>query len=61
MGRWQDVRQLATLIEAEAEGHLVDRDLAIALARRLAEQHPQIEASMELVVQRMQVGQSLSE
>lgn len=56
MTRWQDIRQLATLIENEAEGRLIDRDLAVALARTLAERHPAIEASMNLVVQRMREG-----
>ncbi|HLO78575.1 MAG TPA: hypothetical protein VK196_19140 [Magnetospirillum sp.] len=53
MPRWQDIRQLASLIEAEAEGRPVDRDLAVTLARRLAERHPHIQASMGLVVRRM--------
>lgn len=53
MTHWNDIRQLATIIEAEAQGRLIDRDLAVALARRLAARHPDIEASMELVVRRM--------
>lgn len=59
MNRWHDIRQLATIIEDEAEGRLIDRDLAVELARRLAERHPHIEASMELVVQRMRADQPL--
>lgn len=54
MARWNDIRQLATLIEAESEGRLIDRELAIDLARRLARQHPHIEASMRLVVERLE-------
>ena len=53
MTRWQEIRQLATIIEDEAEGRLIDRDLAVALARRLARQHPHIEASMALIVDRL--------
>lgn len=53
MSRWAEVRQLATIIEAEAEGRLVDRELAVALARQLAERHPHIEASMGLIVERL--------
>lgn len=53
MSRWQDIRQLANMIEAEAEGHPIDRDQAVALARRLAENHPQIRGSMDLVVRRL--------
>lgn len=53
MSRWQEIRQLARLIEDEAEGRPVDRDMAAALAHRLAEHHPQISGSMTLVVQRM--------
>lgn len=53
MSRWQDIRQLARIIEAEAEGHPIDRDLAVALAHRLAENHPQIRGSMDLVVRRL--------
>lgn len=53
MSRWQDIRQLAKMIEAEAEGHPIDQDQAIALARRLAENHPQIQGSMDLVVRRL--------
>lgn len=53
MTRWNDIRRLATIIEAESEGRLIDRDLAVALARTLAERHPDIGASMELVVRRM--------
>lgn len=57
MSRWQDIRQLATLIEDEAEGRLVDRDQAVALARRLAERHPGIEANMNQVVARMRADE----
>lgn len=53
MTRWNDIRRLATIIEAESEGRLIDRDLAAALARAPAERHPDIGASMELVVRRM--------
>lgn len=53
MTRWNDIRRLATIIEAESEGRLIDRDLAVALARTLAQRHPDIGASMELVVRRM--------
>ncbi|MGE5517866.1 MAG: hypothetical protein ACM31D_18845 [Bacteroidota bacterium] len=53
MSRWQDIRQLAGIIEAEAEGRAFDRDLALALAHRLAEQHPHIRGTMTLVVNRL--------
>jgi hypothetical protein len=54
MSRWHDIRQLASIIEAEAEGRLIDRDHAVALARELARSHPQIGASLNLIVARMQ-------
>lgn len=53
MSGWNDIRQLATIIEDEAEGRMIDRDLAVELARRLAKRHPAIEASMQLVMRRM--------
>lgn len=57
MSHWQDIRRLASLIEAEVEGRLVDRDQAVALARLLAERHPGIEASMNQVVARMRADE----
>jgi len=56
MSRWQDIRQLASIIEDEAEGRLIDRDQAVALARELAKNHPQIGASLNLIVARMQAS-----
>lgn len=53
MSRWQDIRQLASIIEAEAEGRAIDHELAVALASRLAENHPHIRGSMDLVVLRL--------
>jgi hypothetical protein len=53
MTRWKTIRQLASIIEAEAQGQLIDRELAVRLARQLAANHPQIQASMALVVERM--------
>lgn len=53
--RWDDIRQLANLIEAEAAGRQVDRDLVVSLARQVALHHPQIKNSMGLVVERMSV------
>lgn len=58
MNRWHDIRQLASLIEAESEGRLIDRDLAVELARQLAARHPTIEASMSLVVERLRTADS---
>lgn len=54
MSRWHDIRQLASLIEAESEGQLIDRDKAVALARLLAQHHPQIGASLHMIVERME-------
>lgn len=56
MSRWHHIRQLASLIEAESQGHLVDRDQAIALARRLAQDHPHIGASLNMIVERMEAS-----
>jgi hypothetical protein len=56
MSRWHHIRQLANLIEAEAEGHLIDRDQAIALARLLAQDHPHIGASLNMIVERMETS-----
>ena len=56
MNRWQDIRQLATIIEAEAEGRLIDREQAVALARELARHHPQIGQSLNLIVERMRAS-----
>lgn len=53
MSRWHDIRQLAGILEAEAEGRPIDRDLAVRLARQLAENHPQIQGTMDLVVRRL--------
>jgi hypothetical protein len=51
--RWQDVRQLASMIEAEAEGRFIDRALAAVLAKRVARKHPHISASMTMIMRRM--------
>ena len=53
MSWWQEVRQLAAIIEDEAEGRLIDPALAVELARRLARQHPHIEASMAQIIDRL--------
>lgn len=50
---WDDIRQLADMIEAEAEGREIDRQQADQLAKRLAEELPGIRASMGLVRRRM--------
>ncbi|MBC7907592.1 MAG: hypothetical protein H7Y60_12720 [Rhodospirillaceae bacterium] len=54
MSRWHDIRQLASLIEAESEGHLIDREHAVALARLVALDHPHIGASLNMIVARME-------
>ncbi len=51
--RWDDIRLLADMIEAEAEGREIDRRQADLLAARLAERLPGIRASMGLVRHRM--------
>lgn len=56
MNRWHDIRHLATIIEDEAEGRFIDREQAVALARHLARNHPQIGASLNLIVERMQAA-----
>ncbi|MEW5726828.1 MAG: hypothetical protein AB1918_03285 [Pseudomonadota bacterium] len=50
---WDDIRQLADMIEAEAEGREIDRHQADQLAKRLAEELPGIRASMDLLRRRM--------
>lgn len=54
--RLHDIRHLASLIEAEAEGRPVDRQAALRLAAELAERHPDIRASMQLIQRRMSSG-----
>lgn len=54
MSRWYDIRQLASLIEAESEGRLIDHGQALALARQLARHHPHIGASLNMIVERME-------
>ncbi|MBC7953362.1 MAG: hypothetical protein H7Z12_16265 [Rhodospirillaceae bacterium] len=56
MSRWQHIRKLASLIEAESEGRLIDRDQAITLARLLAQDHPHIGASLNMIVERMKTS-----
>lgn len=51
--RWQEVRQLAGMIEAEAEGRFIDRAQAAVLARRVARKHPHLSASMTIIMRRM--------
>lgn len=53
MSWWQEVRQLAAIIEDEAEGRLIGPTLAVELARRLARQHPHIKASMAQIIDRL--------
>ena len=52
----QDLRQLSTLLEAEASGRPFDRDHAHHLASRLAERHPEICQSMRLICDRIGSG-----
>lgn len=56
--RWNDIRQLAALIEAESLGRDFDRRRASALADELAERHPEISGSLGLIRERMAGGSS---
>jgi len=48
-----ELRELGEHLEAECEGRPFDRRRAHALARRLAEHHPEIRATMYRVSERM--------
>lgn len=50
---WHEIRELSSLLEAEAEGREVDRTRAHHLASTLAEHHPEIRHSMLLIRDRM--------
>jgi len=50
---FEEIDQLAALLEAEADGRAFDLHEAGLLALRLAELCPEIGASMRLVAQRM--------
>lgn len=50
---WNEIRELSALMEAEANGHMIDRLQAAKLAQRLSECHPEISATMELICARM--------
>ena len=50
--RWEEIEQLAELLEAEAAGHAVDVNKARDLAERLTRLCPDIAMTMSRVVER---------
>jgi hypothetical protein len=50
---WQELSQLARILEDEAAGKAIDHDRAFHLARFLEERHPEIGNSMRLISDRM--------
>ena len=57
MRHLQDIRNLAALVEAEAQGQQVDAAIAIQLATGLASALPNIANSMNLICERMRIYQ----
>ncbi len=53
---WDEIDQLAEVLEAELAGHRIDPVTTRNLALRLAELCPDIQATMALVAQRMAGG-----
>ena len=54
--RWEEIDQLAELLEAEAAGHAVDVVKARDLAERLTQLCPDIARTMSLVAQRFSLA-----
>lgn len=52
--RWDDVRQLSRLLEAEAAGMPIDHALASRIAAALADRHPDIRDTLLRICERMQ-------
>jgi len=50
--RWEEIDQLADILEAEASGQVVDARVAHSLAQRLVELCPDIALSMRRVAER---------
>lgn len=50
--RWEEIDQLAEILEAEAAGHPVDSNRALELAERLVALCPDIARTMKRVVER---------
>jgi hypothetical protein len=53
---WEEIDQLATILEAEAAGRDVDVERARQLAGQLARTCPDIAATMTRIINRMSVG-----
>jgi hypothetical protein len=52
----EEIRSLSELLESEANGLPFDRDQARHLAEKMANQHPAIRRSMEVLLQRLGAG-----
>ncbi|WP_239988777.1 hypothetical protein [Paramagnetospirillum kuznetsovii] len=50
--RYEEIDQLAKILEAEAAGHRIEVDRALSLAARLSQLCPDISRSMSLVIER---------
>lgn len=50
--RWEEIDQLAEILEAEAAGQPIDMARARALAQRLTELCPDIARTMTMVIER---------
>ncbi|OAN45584.1 hypothetical protein A6A04_06715 [Paramagnetospirillum marisnigri] len=50
--RWEEIDQLAEILEAEAAGHSIDHERARHLAQRLCELCPDIARTMSRVIER---------
>ena len=51
--RWEEIDQLAEILEAEAAGHSFDTQMARQLAERLTELCPNIALTMRRVIDRV--------
>ena len=51
--RWEEIDQLAEILEAEVAGLPVDADLARDLAKRLTHLCPDIARTMNMVIERL--------
>jgi len=51
--RWEEIDQLAEILEAEAAGQPIDVELARSLAEKLTELCPDIARTMHLVIDRV--------
>lgn len=51
--RWEEIDQLAEILEAEAAGRSIDQSLARELAERLTELCPDIARTMRRIIDRV--------